>query len=342
MKQTHENTFVRQFQQGLLGLVILLGIALTSQSVHAQAMPLMPEPAQAKAVADPAADQAIKEILEAVQSEDSFLRANAIEAMQPIPDRAAPLVQLGLEDESAVVRFTALMTMGKLQLETMQDSAKRLLNDEDLNVRAAAIYACHATGFEADPSLLAKMLSSTSPGLRSNAAMVVGRLNQPGAAEMVKTVTRTPMRRVSAERRDIVRVQVAEAMVMLGDETGVDAIRAFAYSPFDEVKISAILALGRLQDEAMAAGLSPMLSDGPIEIRLAAARSLGDMGVPDGQRLALEASEHEHPVVRAQAAFSLAAMRTARSTTRLVELLDDESPQVRLSAAAGILKLSRP
>lgn len=283
-------------------------------------------------------ERAIREVIAASKSDDPFLRANAIEAMRPLPERARPLVKLGVDDPRAVVRFAALMTAGELRMRDVAESAQRRLKDPSPSVRAAAIYACRVVGLSVDPTPLADMLASRDPSVRANAVMVVSRLGQPGAIAMIKGATRAPMRRASAEERAITRVQVAEAVVRLGDERSLDAIRAAAYSPFDEVKVLAILTLGRLEDKAMAAALVPMLEDEPIEVRLAAARALGQMGEVNGLRSALEGSESEQAPVRAQAAFALADIANPRSRDRLVALLEDPSAQVRLSAAAGVLE----
>ena len=61
-------------------------------------------------------ESAIRIIQAAARDEDPFLRANAIEAMQSVPSRALPLAQIGLDDEHPVVRFTSLVTIGKMRL----------------------------------------------------------------------------------------------------------------------------------------------------------------------------------------------------------------------------------
>lgn len=283
-------------------------------------------------------DRAIDIAIEAAGHPNPFLRANAIEALQPLPERVRPLVSLGVDDRASVVRFAALVTAGKLGFQGAAEAARRRLQDEDANVRAAAIYALHALNKPVDPSPLAGMLASGDPSLRANAVRIVSWMDQPGAIEMIKDATRAPMRRASAEQRMITRVQVAEAVVKLGDEASIDAVRAAAYSPFDEVKVLAILTLGRLEDRAMAAAIAPMLEEGPIEKRLAAAQALGRMGQANGLKVALSAMDHERDPVRAQASFALATMGVPRAHEALVALLDDPSPQVRLSAAAGVIR----
>ncbi|MFW5681997.1 MAG: HEAT repeat domain-containing protein [Phycisphaeraceae bacterium] len=299
-----------------------------------------PIPAFAQSDVSDHATKAIREVIAASKSDDPFLRANAIEAMRPLPERARALINLGVDDPASVVRFAALMTAGELRMQHVEQAAKRRLNDPSQSVRAAAIYACQAAGEPVNPTPLADMLASRDPNIRANAVMVVARLGQPGSIEMIKEATRAPMRRASAEERAITRVQVAEAVVRLGDEKSLDAIRAAAYSPFDEVKVLAILTLGRLEDKAMAAALVPMLKNEPIEVRLAAARSLGQMGEINGMRTAIEGSQSDNPPVRAQAAFTLADIRHERCRDALLALLDDRSPQVRLSAAAGVIELT--
>ena len=220
-------------------------------------------------------EDAIRILQVAARDPDPFLRANAIEAMQNVPDRALPLAQIGLDDEHPVVRFTSLVTIGKMRLRELGPAAVRALDDPDPSVRAAAMYAARRCGQEVDISEMAQMLASPNPSVRSNVVMLLGLMGDRSALPMIDAQAKVPMpsRRVDKLRRTIVRVQVAEAQVLLGDADAISPLRAAVFSEFDEVRVLAVTMLGRLRDASAETALMAIIErkDEPIELKLAAA-----------------------------------------------------------------------
>ncbi len=282
-------------------------------------------------------DKAVTQIVASAKSGDPFLRANAIEAAQPLEDRVRPLARLGLTDQHPAVRFAALMTIGKLKLADLANATKPLLDDDNASVRAAAIYALRRNGVKIDVSPLSQMLASQDPALRGNAAMVVGLLGDASAIGMLKETAQVPIPRANAAQDAIIRLQVAEAIVRLGDASTLDAIRAGAYSQFDEVRVLAVTLMGQLGDRRFEKAVGNMLDKPPVELRLAAAGALARFGHADGLPVAVEAAGSEIQAVRAQAAMTLALFPLAQANETLARLLDDPSEQVRLAAAAALV-----
>ncbi|GAB4197148.1 MAG: hypothetical protein Kow00105_11280 [Phycisphaeraceae bacterium] len=306
------------------------------------------------------------------RDKDPFLRANAIEAMQAIPDRALPLAQLGLEDDHPVVRFTALVTIGKMRLRELGPAAVRMLGDPDDSVRAAAMFAARRCGQEVDISEMAELLASPSPTVRGNVVMLLGMMGDPSALPMIKAQAKIPMpsARVDKLRRTIVRVQVAEAQAMLGDPDALSPLRAAVFSEFDEVRVLAVTMLGRLRDVSAETALMALMQrrDQPIELRLASAEALSHIGgravikeLLEKAGFVLESCGSDNPVLRSQAVITAGALDSARrrvyrellpsdppaiwrlfEDTSLVQVMDrllaDPHPQVRLSAAAAVLR----
>ncbi len=282
-------------------------------------------------------------VLEATDSEDPFLRANAVEAIQPIEKRLLPVIQLALDDPHPAVRFAALATIGKLQLEPLSPQARRFLKDESPSVQAAAMFALDRCHQPVDISPMAAMLTSQDPRLRSNVAMLIGYNGDPSAAPMLRELAKTPMPRASAVQEAIVRIQIAEALVRLGDDSSLSALRAGAYSQFDEVRILAVTAMGELQDRRMERALFQLVSMPPIELQIAAAGALAQMGrFQEGVDIVLEASQSDIPTVRAQAALTLGHFPDLRARQAIESLLDDPVQQVRLSASAAVLRSLGP
>lgn len=318
-------------------------------------------------------DPAIAQVQASARGDDPFLRANAIEAMQSVPGRALPLAQLGLEDEHPAVRFTALVTIGKMRLREMGPAAVRKLDDPDPSVRAAAMFAARRCGqADVDISEMAKMLVSPDPSLRSNVVMLLGMMGDVSALPMIEAQAKVPMssRRVNDLRQAIVRVQIAEAQILLGDDEAVSPLRAAVFSRYGEVRVLAVTMLGRLRDQSMEAALMGIVQrdNQPIELRLAAAEALSHIGgratikqVLDQAGFVIQICGSNNPVLRAQGVITAGALESARarvyrllmpsdppSIWRLFEdmrfvdamarLLDDPHPQVRLSAASAVLR----
>lgn len=331
--------------------LVLPGLALVSAvpaSVAAQVEP--GDRARTRQLLEQHREAAIEQVLRAARSEAPALRANAIEAMQPVPEQARPLVQRGLEDENPGVQFGALVSVGQLRLDELSEAALALRRHRVASVRAAALYAARACGREVDMSPLAAMLASQEPTVRGNVAMLLGMLDDASAIPMLEEMAHVPMPRVSAVRHAIVRIQIAEALVRLGQDGALDALRAGVFSHHDEVRVLSVQALGKLDDAGMEAALEQIVEGNePIELRLAAAEALartsGTRAAANDAALAVmrEGAGWDNPAVRAQAAFTLGQYSQPAAAERLIALLrEDPSEQVRLSAAAAVLRALGP
>lgn len=354
-------------------LVSVAMVLLAAAAVNAQSGTPNQSPAQMLAQAKP---KAIEQVLLSSRSDNPFLRANAIEAIHPVVERARPMAQLGLKDPHPAVRFAAAVTIGKLRISGMQGAIGDVLKDSDPSVRAAALYAAAQLGMQIDISELANCMASPEVGVRSNAAMLLALLGDRGAVPMMKELGQLPLsRRVSPARNAVYRVQLAEALVQLGDEQGFEGLRAGAFSSYDEVRVVAVQAMGRVQDQAMAPALQRIQATAPIQVRLAAAQALAQLGRPvdvglvlqgaaysaeevltQARSMARQGMERSHQAyvgtllqdaqareqaaaaIRAEAAFVLGLANNPAAISKLVSLLDDRSEQVRLSAAAAILR----
>ena len=287
--------------------------------------------------------KAIDRVLVALRSEDAFLRANAIEAAAFLPKRAESLVRIGLEDKSAVVRFASLATVGRLKLRRLLATARRLSTDPDESVQAAALFALSQCGQRVDLSPMAALLASDEPTTRGNVAMLMGLSGDPSAIPLLKEVARVRLKKANPQRAAVIRLQIAEAVVRLGDEESIDAIEAAAFSQFDEVRVLAVLTLGRLNDRQVEPALAGMLNQPPIELQLAAAQALAMMDRRGrGLEMVLQAADSQVTTIRAQTAIVLGHFQDPKATDRLAVMLDDQQAQVRIAAAAAVLRRARP
>lgn len=281
---------------------------------------------------------AVKILIDASMSDIPLLRANALEGMQAAPDRALPLATRLLSDPNPAVRYVAVVTAGQLQFKSLAGSIRPLLKDDNPSVQAAAIYALRALGEKIDLTPLAGLLERRDTGLRANVAQLLGLLGDPSAVPMLRRAALQPMPRAGATDLAVVRIQIAEAMARLGDDESLDALRAGAFSQFDEVRILAIVAMGEVKDKRMEVALERLADNPPVEIQIAAAGALARMGNNGKLQTVLDAARNVNPIVRGQAAVNFAYFTDDRSLVMVRNMLVDEDPIVRVSAAAAVLR----
>lgn len=289
--------------------------------------------------------RAIEQVLASSRSDDPRLRARAIEAAHGLEDHVVQLARLGLADVNDGVRFGAVVTAGKFRMKGLAPTLEHLRGDPSSSVRAAVLFALQRCGERVDLSPLATMLKNADPTLRANAALLLGRLGQSSALPMLKDIARlgqSPY--MSARDHAMVKIQIAEAMILLGDEGGRDPIRTAAFSQHEyqrEVRVMAVRMLGELGDRAYSGALLPLLSRDPVELRVAAAEALARLGGQHGLDPVLGACRLDVPI-RAQAALALGWFDDPRAGRARVGLLDDEAEVVRLAAAAAIIRAAGP
>ena len=374
------------FRAGVLAgaLPIAVGGALPVWAQPAQPGEQAVQPAATRAQAlDQARERAVQLVLDASRSEDPRERAAAIEAAGAVPGRALPMAQLALSDENAGVRFAALVTIGKLQLVGLGPAALDLANDDNPSVRGAAVFAAQRCGEEVPPrqlSYLAQMLGSQDLSTRGNAAMLLGMLGDRSAIPMLEEMARTPMPRAEAADRIWLHLQFAEAILKLNpdDERVLEVVRTSVFSSVDDVRILALRIVGTIDDKSMIGALESLAAgQHPLQLRVAASRSLAEMDSDLGQRVLMRGARYtpddlrqdsasflranggantQEAVlmrrvmedaelcaaitadIRAQSAFGLGELDDAASARVLVGLLDDDHAIVKLAAAAAVLQ----
>ena len=286
---------------------------------------------------------------EASRNNDKQLRAHAIEAMQTDMTILEPAVRRGLADHEASVRFVSAMTVAKVRMPGASPLLVPLKNfDVSDSVRAAAILALNRCGSETDPSPLAAFILSQSAELRGNTAMVLGELGNKSALMLLKEAAHKPMSRANPAMVRIVNLQIAEAMVQLGDEIEIEPIHAALFFRSDQSECIQLACeiVSRLHD----LGALPMLqrlieADGsdirPIEIRIFAAIAVCQIMQPAPPRLAelgVIAARDPNALVRVLGAKLLGVVGGPDTDAVLSKLLRDREPEVQVAAAGSILR----
>jgi len=343
----------------LLLAAALAGCASSNKSASSSKPPASPQPEGSTAAAQgPSAlelselrEQALAHLAQAGSSPDAEERYNAIESTIPVPTRLEAAVRRGLTDPDDRVRIVAIMAAGRVGLCRVADQVRPFLGDQSEMVRAAAIFALVRCGEPIDQLPLASLLQHPRPLFRAHAAYILGELGNPSALPLLREAAMDPMARADPAQARIYRLQLAEAMVKLGESGALHEIRAALYpAQPGELEAAAFAAqvLGQVKDRASAAQLrylteanDPRAGRMPAEIRLAAANALVRMGYGDGTFVAAEYLTNQLPSIRAQAALLLGETRRRGNLPTLKGMMvSDQDALVRVAAAAGILRIT--
>jgi len=317
---------------------------LASASLHVEPMPQSQNPEIGLS------DTALGILRQASTAPYPQLRANAIEAMQFAPEHLDPLVRRGLVDENRGVRFAAAMTLGKHRMKDIAHLLEPLLRDESESVQAAAIYGLKRCGKPVDLSPLATLILSDDPEVRANAALVLGDLGNASAVPVIQRAVGRGMSRVNAAKVKLVDLQIAEALVKLGEEKQIEGIRAALFAPAEEGELTAVACMmsGRLQDERTIPNLVRLARitgdyQQPAEVRMAATWGLARLDPAMASiDVPMEYVTSDKYQWRFQAAMTLGEIGNPGSLTTLSTLMNDENPLVQVAAASAILQILHP
>ena len=295
-------------------------------------MPPPPPPRVVVAIDQTLRTQSMQHIEAAFASSDPFLRANAVEATQrAIGAQGAARVIAALDDSEAVVRFAGTMAAGSLELKQAYPKLKSMLDDTNPSVCVAVRYALHRLGDVSNSRDLEIFSTSPDARVRANVALALGLLGEPTGIRLLR-----PMQ---ADIDPAARMQAFEAMYRLGDERAREKLIIGTVSAFPDDQIISLLALAGPRDNRVFKVLAGKLTSDYPEVSLAAARALGMIGSDDGMTVALKSLSSNDPRQRAMAALALGDIGRADAQGALGKLLRDATPSVRLAAATAILQL---
>lgn len=296
-------------------------------------------------------ERALDVLMEATRDPYDLARASALEGLGLTPGRLVEPARAGLKDRNPGVRSASAMMVGKARLGALLDEVRPLLRDSDARVRASAIFALHANGAAVDPTPLAGMvLADPSPRARAQAAFVLGEMGDRSAIGLLNDAARRAVGRATASETRILQIQIAEAMVKLGDEKQLEVIRAALYPsrPEDlEVAALAVQVIGQLRDRGAIDNLVYLTAVRdergnrmPAEVRLGAAAALARMGMGQGSFLADEFAGHPSAALRAQAAFVYGEIGRVENLAKLEVMMRDADASVRVAAAAAVVRVT--
>jgi len=295
-------------------------------------------------VADPAT---IETLVEELASPDESSVVYAIDMLDAL-DKRHLITPLLLHHESPGVRARALAALGSARSavsERWAPAVERMLEDEDADVRAAAVHALAVLRSEDVSTLMRPHLSDTAPRVAATAAVALA----DSIDEADRRAAEAALRRLVDDPRDGAAGARKEAAVALGrvknpalrpllvplmGDRDVDVAReaiksvhtaALAHGSIDILCVPGLVAL--LGHRTLKSAARAVLVSHGDEVFDSLAHFMKD---PD-----------EHVWVRRHIPATLALVPTQRSLDALVDVLDDPDGFLRFKAVAAIEGLHR-
>lgn len=269
-------------------------------------------------------------------SADGTVRAQVIGALpRSFRDSLGPQVLAQLGDGASEVRKAAAAAVGRFQLKS---GARQVLHlaarDPDGKVRAAALSALARLGIRSvasrgEPDVIAVAragLQDDYLGARLAALAILAA--RPGEHRDV-------LANAARASDSFLALRAAVALRKTGREVPINTLQlALAHRQWS-VRAAALNAIGRLLPARDALGLiENRLTDSRIEVRLAAARALANLGHKSRARAVFVAAlGADRDLPRLQAAIALIRMKDDLGRDALSKLCTSRSPDTRRQAA---------
>ena len=267
-----------------------------------------------------------------LHSQNPSVRAHALEAVRDTTGtQDAAQIIAALNDPDPLVRYAACLAAGELKIEPAHAALLRAASDQDSAVRAVARFALHCIGDTHLSHQLEKLSQDAEPRVRGTTAMVLGLIGDPSALKI--------LRRMRFDSYPAVRQDAAEAMWRLGDEQGMKDLLGWSISHYQDDQIVALLALAAPHNRRIISRIRGGLTTESLDVNLAAARAMGELGCDEGYGVAMQGVKSAEPPQRTMAAFAFGAIGRTDAQPMLRTLLADSDANVRIAAATAILQL---
>jgi len=280
---------------------------------------------------------------EGLQSRDPASRCHVLEVLSMLKDDGSKrMIRESLYDSSPAVRVSAALAAGDARDSMAQTALHTLLRENYVPVQLAAAYALECLGDKRFGSWYDNVLMGEDAQLSGLACMILGKL---GTSEVRLDSGEKLWKVLKKENQNPqVRLQAAESLAKLGDETILERLLAYAGSTFADDRILALSGLAELDKRGNAnayAGLVMLAGDPQIEVKLAAYKALGNRNDqtnieevrksvmwtdPTGDALAAAR-------VRGLALMTLGHLGWDADLPRIYQAMHHPTPYVRLSAA---------
>ncbi len=250
------------------------------------------------AVIDPAKTyhEAYLSLRQAAVDPDAHVRAKAMEAFaNTLGSASGPILMEGLRDPMGPVCSSAAMGIAETRYAPAHSLLVSMAKDPQIppKLMCSVAYALHRLGDDEFTGQLAQLLLDKDKWVRCTAAMILGRMGEASAMDLIKSL-------IWEDHDPVVQLQGREALAELGDERSISLLEAFTKSQFLEDRIIAIQTLGRIGSPRSVAVLKNLLDDGKQDplVRMAAAGALAKMHDKSGYKLAMLALTDPAKILR--------------------------------------------
>ena len=191
-----------------------------------------------------ASRRAVPALLASLEDPERDVRASAVRSLGRLgaPEAVLRIVRaLSRREIPTVIGAQSLLAIGSASVSPV----RRMLADQDGEVRAVAVEVLGLLGGGSEARLLVKRLRDDSAEVRAKAARALGRIGAGGAARQLEAAL--------DDRVPFVRAVAATALGAIGDRRAVESLLAQARNDAFWPARAAAHALVRIEPEALAA-----------------------------------------------------------------------------------------
>jgi HEAT repeat protein len=222
-----------------------------------------------------------------------------------LPSQARQVVLDGLADSDPQIRANAVEVIATTKEVRLMPKAQKLLQDQAIPVKFIAVLAVGDLQYTLAKDEIGRLLSDPNPNIKIAAAYAMSKLGQ---AEYFKV-----FRNAVTSEDQTVR---ANAALLLGKSGQKEALRVLWWTlrqpdSTDKVVLQAAESIAALQDERIYPKLWSRLISAYADDRVLGIRAMGALG-------------------------------TEQAKNAIITMLDDNIPEVRLTAAAQLGRLGEP
>ena len=279
-------------------------------------------------IKDPRARRALTR---AIESQQPLFQCHAIEALGQLADSKTigPIARL-LNDPNASVRAMAAAALARMSSEkNVVGPLVKALSDSDEDVVVHAACGLGDSGDKRAVEPLSRLLRSPIPRVRESAAIALGHLGDSRAVGHL-----LPM--LDAETDDVPLKALAALRALKDPQVAGPLLRHLSH-PHPAIRRRIVDVLGTIGDAEVAEQLEHLLRvDSVSEIRMSAARALGEIADPASVDSLKHAIVHDEFNVRCQAIGALGQIGDEECYNIVSPLLDDQVAEIRYHAASAL------
>lgn len=275
---------------------------------------------------------AVEPLIEVLGSRFGLLRAHAAESLGMIADKkATPALAKLLSDFDPAVRMNAATALTRIADPRSVSALIAAAGDADADVARQVVHALGELDAKQAVPVLLPMLQRPEPELRGSVAEALGRIGDETAA--------IPLTGLFHDSDEGVRLKAVSAFRRFRTPTAVQPLIVLLDDPNAALRQRAVESLGEIRHQPTVDQLMQMLrADSAVEVRLAAAKALGQLKNPKAVPVLEEALDDEF-TVRCRAIVAIGQIGDASSLPALLAMLRDPVPEVRYHATQALADL---